>query len=225
MSPNRAPRGAAEGADAVRSSGVQPRPRSTALDPESRSPETEDETAPRLSGQAVLDSRWAFEEVLGKERVERALATLPPSIRQVYDETTPLTWVPYSVMRAVHDAYGREAGQPVEALLDEVVPRAIARSFATVWRLLLRFTTDAALIARTPLLYSRTRSQGTMTARVVGPGEGEVTLDGWPSVPDRDIHALRVSVRAFLELAGREGVAVVAERTADGAVFRVTWKA
>jgi hypothetical protein len=205
-------------ASGPRSSGV--RERVTGGEPIAR-----DDSAPMLSGQAVVDSRWAWAQVIGHEAATRALASLPPSVREDYERATPLTWVSYETMRQVHDAYAREAGERVESLLDRVLPLAIERSFKTVWRLLLRFTTDEALIARTPLLYQRTRSRGTMTARVgARPGEGHCDLTGWASIPSRDVHALTVSIRSFLVLAGRESVTVVGERTASGAHFRATWK-
>jgi hypothetical protein len=197
----------------TRSSGVQ-----------ARFERTDEDDAPKLSGQAVLDSRWAFEQVLGRETVARALSEVPPSIREQYAGATALTWVPYDVMRIVHDAYGRAAGRPVEALLEDVLPKALERSFATVWRLLLRFTSDEALIARTPLLYTRTRSRGAMTARVVEPGVGVADLTGWASIPQRDIHALSISIRSFLMLAGRANVVVRGERTASGARFHSKWR-
>ncbi len=158
-----------------------------------------------------------------EQNTPSALATLPPGVRELYESTTTLTWVPYEVMREVHDAYGREAGVPVEALFEQVLPKAIERSFATVWRLLLRFTSDDALVARTPLLYTRTRSRGSMKARVIGPGEGLAELTGWASIPQRDIHALAISIRAFLTLAGRAEVSVRGERTATGARFHSRW--
>ena len=180
--------------------------------------------APMLAGQAVLDSRWAFERVIGHDALTRALATLPEEIREEYVRATPLRWVSYTTMRAVHDAYARETGEPIERLLDRALPLALERSFTTVWRLLLRFTSDEALIVRTPLLYSRTRSRGTMSARLERPGVGINEVTGWGSIPARDIHALTVSIRAFLTLAGRENVTVVGERTSGGARFRVTWR-
>jgi hypothetical protein len=187
-------------------------------------PAREVSDAPKLAGQAVLDSRWAFDQVIGHDALMRALTTLPREVRDEYEQATPLSWVSYATMRAVHDAYGREAKQPVERLLDRVLPLALERSFKTVWKLLLRVTSDEALIARAPLLYSRTRSRGTLTARIEMPGVGICELTGWASVPARDIHALTVSIRAFLELAGRRNVTVVGERTAAGARFRSTWR-
>lgn len=177
-----------------------------------------------LSGQAVLDTRWAFEQVLGESTVRRALEGLPASIRTTYEATTALTWVPYAVLRSVHDAYGREAGVPVEMLLERVVPLAMERSFSTVWRVFLRFTGDDALMARAPLVYSRSRNKGTMTARRTAPGEGICELADWPGIPARDVHALGISIRHFMTLAGRERVAVHGEKTRDGARWRVRWK-
>ena len=75
-----------------------------------------------LAGQAVLDSRWAFEQVIGHEAVTRALGSLPGDVRDEYEQATSLSWVSYGTMRAVHDAYAREAREPIERLLDRAVP-------------------------------------------------------------------------------------------------------
>ena len=185
----------------------------------------EDDRTPRLSGQAVLDSRWAFQRVIGEEAFARALASLPSALRQEYLAVTPLTWVPYDVMRDVHDAFGLEAGEPVETLLERVIPLAMERSFSTVWRVFMRMTSDAALIQRTPLVYRRSRNRGTMTARLVAPGEGEVVLTDWASIPPRDVHALGISIATFVRLSGRKDVTIEGEKTPSGGRWRVRWRA
>ena len=125
-----------------------------------------------LHGQAALDFRWACEQVIGPEAVERALASLPENIERRYRELTPLTWVDYETVRLVNDAFAREGDRTIDALFEAVIPQAMERSFKTVWRLLIRFTTDKALIARTPLIYQRTRSRGAMVSEVLAPGRG-----------------------------------------------------
>lgn len=180
---------------------------------------------PRLAAQSARDIRWALEQTLGVEVVARALATLPAHVKRQYVEPEPLAWVPYDVVVACHDAIAREAGTTMEDMLERAVPLAVERAFRTVWRVLLRFTSDAALVARTPLLYSKTRSKGAMSARAIGPGEGAAEVTGWPAMPPRDVRAIALSIATVMRLAGRADVAVDGEATPDGARYRIRWRA
>jgi hypothetical protein len=166
---------------------------------------------------------WAFEQELGPERLARALDRVPPPHRTAYLTAGPTSWVPYETVVIVHQHVADEAGESVEALLDRAVPRAVEHAFSTVWRVLVRFTTDDALIARTPLLYSRTRSKGRMTAIRTAPGEAVAEVMGWPAMPLRDVRALALSIETVLRLAGRADVVVTAEATPGGARFSLRW--
>ncbi len=182
------------------------------------------EEEPMLSGQATLDFRWACEQVIGSEATERAIASLPESARRRYGELTPLTWVDYETVRLANDAFAREGERTIDALYEEVIPRAMERSFRTVWRLLIRLTTDRALIARTPLIYQRTRSRGTMISEIVGPGKARVQVTDFHDIPDRDVTALGISIAALLRIAGRSDVKVHGRRAPGGANWTVRWR-
>ena len=183
------------------------------------------EEPPRLSGQSARDIRWALEQTLGADVVARALATLPEATRQEYAEASPLSWVPYATVVAAHAAIAAEAGTTMEAMLESAVPMAVERAFKTVWRILLRFPSDEALIARTPLLYSKSRSKGSMTAHVRSPGVAVAEVCGWPAMPPRDIRALALSIETLVRLAGRADVRARGEATADGARYDIRWRA
>lgn len=179
---------------------------------------------PQVSGQSVLDARHAYETVLGKDTVLRALETLPPETRRRYEETSSLSWLDYDVLRAVHDAFEKVSGRPGDALTEEVVPLSVERSFKTVWRIFLRLTSDEALVARSSAIYSRSRSRGTMTARFLGNGEAIAEIRDWASIPPREILVLGIAIRTFLTLAGRKDVRVRGERTASGAKWTLTFR-
>jgi hypothetical protein len=183
-----------------------------------------DDEPPRLAAQSARDVRWALEQTLGVEVVARALASLPDDVRREYAEPAPLAWVPYDVVVRCHEAIAREAGTTMEEMLERAVPLAVERAFRTVWRVLLRFTSDAVLIARTPLLYSKTRSKGTMTAQVVSPGHAVAEITGWPSMPPRDVRALELSIATLVRLAGRKDVEVDGAATTDGARYVIRWR-
>jgi hypothetical protein len=79
-------------------------------------------------------------------------------------------------------------------------------------------------VSRTPLLWSRSYTQGELTAKVHGPGVAEVALRGWPNVPDIQIQAIKTLVGTVMRLAGRKNIKVTAERRPTGAVFFATWR-
>jgi hypothetical protein len=180
--------------------------------------------APRLAGQSVRDLMWAFEQLLGQERASRALAAVPEPHRSAYVGADPHGWVAYDTVVAAHERMAAEAGTTMEELLERAVPLAVEHAFSTVWRVLLRFTTDEVLIARTPLLYSRTRSKGRMTASRTAPGRAVCEVSGWPDMPPRDVRSIAISIETVLRLAGRKEVATVTETGPSGPRFHLTWK-
>jgi hypothetical protein len=185
---------------------------------------TIDGVIPSTAGQSILDLRRSLEEMVGADVVARALAGLPPEVGRQVIEARPLGWVPVSVVGRAVDAIAREAGREPEAMLDEAVRRATERTFKTVWRIFLRLSSDAQLIARTPVLYAKSRNVGRLEARWVAPGEGELILHDWPGVSPRHRRTLAVSVQTVMELCGRRHVAITFHPTPDGARYRVTWK-
>jgi hypothetical protein len=180
---------------------------------------------PSASGISVLDLRVALEEIVGKDAVAKALASLPTQTRGEFVEITALSWVPLTTVTRVVDAVAATAGVNADRLIDDAVRRAVERTFKTVWRVMLRFTTDAALIARTPVVYSLSRNIGRLTARMVSPGKAQVTLSDWVGVSARHVRTLGISIATVVTLAGRKDVGVTSTPAADGAVFHLTWRA
>jgi hypothetical protein len=179
---------------------------------------------PSASGMSVLDLRAALEEIVGKDVVRGALETLPSETRGEFVEITSLSWVPLATVTRVVDTVAKAAKMSPERLIDDAVRRAVERTFKTVWRVMLRFTTDAALIARTPVVYSMSRNVGKLTARIVAPGKSEITLSEWPGVSGRHVRTLGISMVTVVTLAGRKEVTVTSTPTPDGAVFLMTWR-
>jgi hypothetical protein len=182
------------------------------------------DVVPSASGISVLDLRAALEELVGKDVVAQALAGLPAETRSEFTEITALSWVPLATITRAVDAIAAAARKNPEQLIDEAVRRAVERTFKTVWRVMLRFTTDAALIARTPVVYSLSRNIGRLSARVVSTGKAEVTLAEWPGVSARHVRTLGISIATVVTLAGRKEVGVTSKPTADGAVYELTWR-
>src|SRR5262245_7684633 len=115
---------------------------------------------PSTAGTSVLDLLKAYEELVGAEVVAAARAKLPAEIRAELDTMTSLSWMPVTNLGLVIEQIASEAKADPDALLDRAVRLATKRTVATVWRVLLKLTTDDALIARTPIFYSKSRNVG-----------------------------------------------------------------
>ena len=109
-------------------------------------------------------------------------------------------------------------------LADRLARVTVERSFTTVWRVMLRFTSDEAIISRTPAFYAKSRSVGQMATRILVPGKSESIVSGFPTIPERDIVILAASIETVIALAGRKDVKSVGERTRDGARFLTRWR-
>jgi hypothetical protein len=179
---------------------------------------------PCASGMAVLDMRWAIEKMLGASILKLALERVTPSAREEYMHATPLSWVTYGTLAEVHDAVAAVTRVDAMVLADKLARLTVERSFTTVWRIFLRFTSDEAIIVRTPAFYAKSRSVGYMASRILEPGKSESIVSGFPTIPQRDIVILAASIETVITLAGRKDVKSSGERMPDGARFITRWQ-
>jgi len=181
---------------------------------------------PCLSGLTVLNSRLSLEEIAGKAVVERALAELPDAEREQYLSCGTDAWLPVRIADEVQRAVAREAGIPVGEFAGFVRAfshRSVERMVSTVWRVLLRFTSDKALIERTPELFANTYNVGRLTASVDEPGRGTVSLTEWPEISDEQMIGTAAGIEAVLQTAGRKNVEIRWQRTSEGVKYTATW--
>jgi hypothetical protein len=181
-------------------------------------------STPCASGMAVKDMRWAMEKILGVDTVQTAIGRVSPAARDEYTNATALSWVTYTTLAEIHDAVATVAGEDAMALADRLARVTVERSFTTVWRIFLRFTSDEAIIVRTPAFYAKSRNVGRMETRILSPGTSESIVSGFPTIPQRDIVILAASIETVLALAGRAGVKTKGERIGDGARFFTRWE-
>jgi hypothetical protein len=179
---------------------------------------------PSAAGATIQGLRRALEEIVGVNVVASALKKLPAKVREDFDPVTPMTWVPLSSSNMVVEYIAAEACRNSDDLMDEAVRRTAEQMFRTSWRLLLRFTTDHALIARTPVIYSKWRNIGALESNLLGQGRSEILLRGWPGVSERNVRTLAVSIETVLRLAGRRAVRIEYTRTPDGARYLAFWR-
>ncbi len=178
---------------------------------------------PTISGSLVGQHRKILSALIGAEPLARALATLSAADRQTLDEVTTLTYVPIATAEALFEAVAREVGRDVPSLHEQVSRTSLEQNLKTIWRLLLRFTSDEALIARTPVLFTKAFPQGQMRPRMVAPHRAEIRIIEWPDMPEYAVRGTHVAVETVLRLAGRSSVKITTDRTSDGVVYAATW--
>jgi hypothetical protein len=179
---------------------------------------------PSAAGATIHVLRRALEDIVGVNVVASALQKLPTKVREEFVPLTPMTWVPLATSNMAVAYIATEARRQPDDLMDEAVRRAAEQMFRTSWRLLLRITTDHALIARTPVLYSKWRNIGQLESSLLAPGKSEIWLRGWPGVSERNVRTLAVSIETVLRLAGRRAVRMEWTRTPDGARYLAFWR-
>lgn len=177
-----------------------------------------------MSGSIVLEHRKVIVERFGITVLNEAVAGLSEAQRQELDEARPSTWVRISTMEAFYGNLSRQLGRKVADLHVEIGRLATERTFKTLWRVFLRFTTDDALITRCPVIFSKSYDSGRVRATVPRPGHGEVTLSEWPAVSEFPIRGLCNGIATLLTLAGRNNVTTrVTTRTSEQTIITVTW--
>jgi len=182
-----------------------------------------DSDIPRASGALIAKERKVLEELVGEETVRLALAGVPAEIRDDYESITPLTKIPTDTVERVYEAVAEQAGRDVFRMHRDVVRRGVEQALKSIWRVLLRFTGDEALVRRTPLFFNRGLSKGKLEAKMVGAGKAEIRLTGWARVSELQINGIAAAIEAVLTCAGRQAVRVESHRTLDGACLIATW--
>ncbi len=181
---------------------------------------------PSVNGANVILNRRALETLVGVEVVARALASVPHELSDAYANVTAVGWVPVRAVEAVVGAVA--AAEPAwtpERLCQETARFAVQNLMNGLWRVILRFTSDSALVARTPLLYSKTYNVGRLESIIPRPGIAEVTQSGWPEITDLQLVSLAAGIETVLRCAGRSDARVTFKRTPMGASFTGLWSA
>ena len=181
------------------------------------------EVVQSVSGLSMMNFRDAVSRQFGPSLAARGLERLDPTKRQQLETMTAVDWIPVETLASAVDAWADEANVSPEELTIRGVRESTRHSFATVWRLLLRLTTDEALITRTPLIYARARNAGTLTADMRGPRNARLVLREWRNPTDRLLLSLAVAFETVLELTGRYHARCTFKRTSDGGVFQLQW--
>ena len=183
--------------------------------------------SPRVFGALLVPQRAAIVARVGADTFARALARVPHVVRDEYD-----------VAPRRHVVSERDGGRGAR--------RGRARSGARREgsRRVVRARRDhgdgGAALARAARHEQRRRAprshaallrEGSrrvvrsLTAARVGRGHSELSLEGWPDVPELHAVGIGAGVRAVLMLAGRRDVTVDFRRDVEPVRFDVAWRA
>lgn len=176
-----------------------------------------------MSGVIVGEHLQVLSERYGAAVVAAVRTQLGPDLNAELEAVLPVDWVRISTFEAFYAAMARRTGRDVADLHAQTGRVCVERAFKSVWRLLLRFTTDQALVARTPLLHSKAFNMGTLSSRLIAPGKAEIELTEWPNAPEFVRRGLKIGIGTVLELSGRRNAVIADERKRDGVLYRVTW--
>jgi hypothetical protein len=176
-----------------------------------------------LSGSFVLRHREILREKLGANVFAAGLATMAPDLRAAIDSVPRAAWVPVDAVEALFAAAAKGADRDVRELHGEVVAIATDITIRSIWRVLLRLTSDAQLIAQTPVVYRKAWNRGTLIVQSASKGGAELALTSWPDMPEFAAHGVQVAVERALTLAGRKSVSITAAPTADGFRYSARW--
>lgn len=178
-----------------------------------------------VSGALVCSLRDVVCESVGQEAVGRALTRVPDEMRTRYEFATTMGWVPIDTMERVFAAIADEVRRSPDELHESVARRSIERTMQTVWRVLLRLTSDRALVSRAPVLFAKAYNRGRLEASFPKPCLAELRLYDWPDPPAWPLRATRIGIETALRLGNRKNVVVRANRASGGATFTATWDA
>ena len=171
-----------------------------------------------VAGSILRANRAALGALLGEERVREILAK--DGRHRFWDEALAVEWVELSRVEDSFCAIAAAAGRDPLTLNEAVTRLGTEQSFRSVWRVLLRLTTDDALIARSNLLYGRAFNTGSLEYERIDAGKALLRVTQWNDPPAFHMRGLAAGIETMLKLAGRLDARVRYEPVGRAAFFR-----
>ena len=114
----------------------------------------------RQIGMLTLEQKRARERLAGREPLMQVVAGLPSDRREEFEDLSMFAWCRCSTLNLVLAGVAEASGREVDGFVHAVVRRSFGVVLRSVWRLLARFTSDAAIVERASMLYGRTLDRG-----------------------------------------------------------------
>jgi hypothetical protein len=183
-----------------------------------------DADLPSVSGTLIHSLVEVAREKLGHQVVTTGFGSAPGDAGAVVVNATPGQWIPIAAVETAFESLAKAAGRDLPALHIELARIGVERTIRRFWRMLLKVTSDSALVSRTPVIFAKSYNRGRLVPAIVAPGRGHVELVDWPQAPEWPVRGTRAGIEAALTVAGRQNVRADVKRTATGAVYSVTWE-
>ncbi len=157
----------------------------------------------RVRGMLVLSQRRLIERKLGHEAVQAGLRELTEAERVEYDNATILSWVPQNAVRTFTRAAAESAGMDPSTLVHDVVRESVEFVCRGPWKVMLKLTSDEALLRRSAMLFSRSFDQGELRISRISANQYRMAVSNWPEAEELDFISLEAGVRAILGVVQR----------------------
>ncbi len=179
----------------------------------------------RISGAMVKSHLEALRVRVGEARYAALVSSLSRDDQEELALVTPLSWVRIAALDRLYHVLAEELGTTVEVLHTEIAGAVVGAAITTLWRALLRFAGDEALVSRSPTIFKKAYQQGRLEVASFSPGASELVIFEWPEISEFALRGFRVGVESMLRASAFREPRATVRRTPDGAVIRLTWHA
>ena len=177
----------------------------------------------QISGAMVRGHIEALRVRIGSSAYDEIFAQLSLEDREELMLVTPLSWVHIAALERLYIPIAARSDTTVESLHTEIASKVVGRAVTTIWKALLRFTSDQGLVTRAPLVFKRAYRQGKLEVMKAEPGHAILHVSSWPGMSEFAIRGFRVGIESTLRAAGRRDPKGTSHATPDGAVLELAW--
>ena len=174
----------------------------------------------RQIGMLTLEQKRAMERLVGREPLMQVVAGLSSDRREEFEDLSMFAWCRCSTLNLVLAGVAEASGREVDGFVHAVVRRSFGVVLRSVWRLLARFTSDAAIVERASMLYGRTLDRGRARAYVVSHSHMALEITERPDLSRIDVISIGAAIDAVFDVAQRR-VRVSHRRLDDGVRYDV----
>jgi hypothetical protein len=178
----------------------------------------------QLAGAILHGLVTGLEEKFGRDLVWDTVRTLAPEHRSDCIDAATARVVHVDSSVALFRAIGERTGCDVRAVHAEIARKTAEKAFTTLWRVLLHFTSGEAIIARVPLIFSKSYPGIQVDGEMLEAGRATATVRNWPNIDELSFEGIGSAIEVVLGISGREEVRVQRERVRGLVVYSVRWK-
>lgn len=164
-------------------------------------------------------------QIVGEPAFAATLATLDPKVQLEVNAGGAIGWVSFTTIESVVSAIAERSNRSIEALQREMVFATTREVLSGMWRLLAKAVSTELLLSRVPTLWSRTYNRGRVVVESEQSQSAVVRVSEFGATTDYLLRGMALSLEALVTEQGRRAVRVKIERTADGALLHVQWRA